>query len=309
VVKVTEIIPGKTVTLDDARAKIEGEVKQEQAKEKIYDVVQKYDDAHSGGASMAEAAKAAGQKVESGPPISSTGQTESGSRAQLPPKVLQTIFTLPAGGESDVIDLGQGEYWVVHIDKVLPTTPYTLDEKIGPTTVRDEVTKAYMTREMVTRLRAKADALTAEVKGGKSIEAAAAEVGGKVEQASNVLRTAAQQTAPNQPPAYSQDFLGAVFNAKVGDVVAGSQSGPPGVVIAKLTKIQEPPAPMLAAYAEAVRRSTTSALDQDLNNAARTAAVLKMKPTTDPKLARRALGIEADPTAPATPVIPGKPKG
>jgi peptidyl-prolyl cis-trans isomerase D len=301
VIKVADVTPAKTVTLPEVREKIENELKQDQAKEKIYEVVQKYDDAHSGGASMAEAAKAAGQTVVQLPPIASNGRSLDNGQAKLPPKILQTAFTLPAGGESDVIDLGQGEYWVVHVDKVFPPTLFALTDTYQGKPVREPIAKMYVDQQLESQLRTKAQAMAAELRAGKPIDAVAAEVKAKVVQASNVLRTAAQ-SSPAGPAAYSQDFLGAIFAAKPGAVVFGSVVGKPGFLVAKLLKVQEPSPEILAAYAERARRSSTGALSQDINNATRMAAVAKMKPTTDPKLARRALGVDADTDTP----VPGK---
>lgn len=302
VIKLGEITPAKPVTLNDVRAKIEGEVKQDLAKEKIYDVVQKYDDAHSGGAGIADAAKAAGQSVITLPPITQAGQALGGQRANLPPKVMQTAFTLPSGGESDVMDLGQGEYWVIHIDKIIPPTLFTLDEKVGAQTVREAITRQFVLDELTKRLRVKADALAAEVKQGKTIEAVAAEVGAKTTTASNVLASAGQAAQQGQPPAYSPELIGRLFQGKVGDVVA-AQDTKPGFIVAKLTKIQEAPAPVLAGIGEALRPSIGRALFNDIGAATRLAAQKKVKPTVDYRRARSALGLDPDaaPAGPATP--------
>ena len=40
-----------------------------------------------------------------------------------PPQILQTAYTLSKGGESDVIDAGQGQYFVVRVDDITPGRP------------------------------------------------------------------------------------------------------------------------------------------------------------------------------------------
>jgi len=299
VVKVVDITPAKVATLEDSRAKIETEVKQQDAKQKVYDIVQKYEDAHSGGAPLADAAKTAGAEVVSLPPILAAGGTLDGRRVNIPPKVLQQAFSLPQGGESDVIDMGQGEYWVVHVDQVIPPTLFTLDEQVGTQKVRDLVTKQIMTRELFKRLHAKADALLAEIKKGKTLEAAAAEVGAKLTQASDVTRAAAQPTAPGQPAPYSSDLLGHLFQAKPGDVIVAEDTKP-GLVIARLDKVVEPSPEVLAGVAEAAREQITRAMFNDLGEATTLAAQKKIKTTIDLKQARQALGV-ADDVGPAKP--------
>ncbi|MFX8278071.1 hypothetical protein ABTL45_19685, partial [Acinetobacter baumannii] len=85
---------------------------------------------------------------------------------------LQAAFVIPANTESEVIDLGQGESWVVHVDKLFPPAVVGLDEKVGATAVRDVVTRQFQMRALFTALRAKADALVAEINKGKPLEAA-----------------------------------------------------------------------------------------------------------------------------------------
>lgn len=298
VIKVLDVQPAKTVTLAEARPKIEEKIKGDLAKEKVYEAVQKYEDAHGGGSPMADAAKAANTPVIVVPAaIAKTGVTLAGQRANIPPKVLQTAFSLPQGGESDVLDLGQGEYWVVKVDKVIPSALFGLDETVQGTSIRDVVTRQFMLRELFKRLRAKADALTAEIAKGKSLDAVAAEVNAKVNEASHVTRAAARPAAANQPPAYSSDLLGRLFAAKVGEVVVGEDTRP-GLIIARLKAISEPPAPVLAVAAEGQRAQISRSLFEDMGVATRQAALKKIKPTVDYKRARQALGVDAD-TAPA----------
>ena len=243
---------------------------------------------------MADAAKAAGQVVTPIPePITSQGVALSGSRANLPPKVMQTAFTIPAATESEVIDLGQGEFWVVHVDKLLPPALVGLDEKVGPNAVRDIVTRQFQVRTLMTTLRSKADALVAKIGKGTSLEAAAAEVGAKVEQASNITQAAARPVAPGQPPANSQQLIGQLFTGKPGDVVI-AQDNRPALIVARIGKVQEAPAAELAGVAEAARLQATSALVNDLGQATRLAAERMIKPVIDYRKAQQALGLDPD---------------
>jgi len=295
VVKVVDVTAAKPASLDgDVRKKIETEIKENLAKKQVYDQVTKYQDAHSGGAQMADAAKAAGVEVQPLPaPIADKGATLDGRRANLPPKVLQAAFNLPQGGESEVIDLSHGEYWVVRVDKVIPPALYGLDDQVKEGKVRDLLTKQIMSQELYKRLQAKADGLVAEIKKGKSFEAAAAEVNAKPADAANVTRAAAQATTPGQPPAYIPEFLGRLFQAKPGEVIVGPDTKP-GLLISKLVRFEEPPPPLLAGYGEAQRELVTRSMFNDFGEATSLAAEHKIKPTIDQKQARRALGIVSD---------------
>jgi len=292
IVKLIKITPGHEATLEEVRPKIEGEVRKAAAEEKAYQLVQKYDDVHSGGADMAAAAKASGQVVATLPPIMARGVDLQGQPSNLPPKVLTAAFSLPSGGESDPIDLGQGEYYVVHVDKVLPPAPPTLEE------IRPKLTQFYILRETARRLQEKAQALSTAVSKGESMADAARSVGASVTEANGVLRNGAGQV-------YSADLIGKIFQAKPGDVVTGE-----GVrlsyAVAKLVRIDPSDPAKAAPLAVAQRNQVTRSLFEDLGQDTRTFARAVVKPKVDYARARKALGVDTPASGAVSAGAPGK---
>ncbi len=301
VVKVGSITPAHSVTLADVKPKVEAEVRKDAAQQKIYDQVQKYSDTQSSGSNMADAAKAVGQPVVTLPPIVAQGVTLEGQPAPIPLKVLQAAFGLAAGADTEVQDLGQGEYWVAHVDKVLAPALPGLDETLRGVPVRALVTKAVVARDLLTRMKAKAQALRDEIAKGKTMQAAAAEIGAVALVATDVERTAGQQVQGGPPPVYSADLLGRVFAAGSGEVVVGQ--GPQGLIIAKIDRIGEAAPQVLAMAGAPLRSASARDLFQDMAQATRTAARDRIKPHVDVRRARQALGLDADgpPAAPAKP--------
>ena len=286
VVKITKVTPGVAATLADSRAKIEDEIKKDQATEKVYQTVQKYDDARSGGANMAEAAKQAGVPVlPIMVPLTAQGTTLQGQNANIPPKLIQSAFSLPQSGESEVIDLGGGEYAAVRVDKVLPSALASLDE------VRNAATQMFVIAQMRTKLQAKADAITAALKKGQTMDQAAASVGAKAVTVTNLRRD-------NQGQTWSNDFMSKLFTAKPGEVVVGPDNRL-GLVVARLDKAYTAPTQELAVQAESQRDMFRELLFEDLSQAARSSARTTIKTKIDYAQARTAIGLEAD--APGAP--------
>jgi peptidyl-prolyl cis-trans isomerase D len=285
VVRLFSVTPGHQATLQDARAKIEAEVRKTAAEEKVYELVQKYDDAHSGGADMAGSAKAVGQAVVTTPPIAVQGVDLQRHSANLPPKVLQAAFSQPQGGESDPIDLGQGEYYVVRVDKVLPPALVTLDE------VRPMVTQSYMLRDASTKLQAKAEALAAAITKGQSLDDAAKSVGVAAAEATGVLRNGGGQ-------AYSADLVSRIFLAKPGEVVVGEDTKL-GFAVAKLEKVVPADPAALAPLILQQRDQVSKSLFDDIGQATRTAARAMVKPRINYAIARQALGVDPNQLPPS----------
>ncbi|MCW5761467.1 MAG: SurA N-terminal domain-containing protein, partial [Phenylobacterium sp.] len=129
VVKVATVTPGREVTLEEARPMLEAEIRKDMVAEKVYAQTQAYDDAHQGGASMADAAAKAGVTVQTIGPISAQGVDDQGRQLQgFPPKILETAFGLPPGGESEITDLGEGAYFAEKVDRIVPPHVRPLEE-------------------------------------------------------------------------------------------------------------------------------------------------------------------------------------
>ena len=279
VIRMLTVTPGHEATLDEVRPKIEAEVKKAAAGDKAYQMIQKYEDLHSGGSDMAAGAKTLGQAVLALPPVTAKGVDIKGQPLNLPPKVLDAAFGQAQGGETDPIDAGQSDYYIVHVDKVLPPALPTLDE------IRPKLTQYFILKDAAAKLQAKADALSAAIGKGQSMADAAKSVGVAVEPAKGVLRNAGGKT-------YSADLVGRLFLAKPGAVVVGEDTKL-GFVIAKLERIVPASPAALAPLMTAQRDQVSKNLFDDLGQETRAAARALVKPHVDYARARQALGVDA----------------
>jgi peptidyl-prolyl cis-trans isomerase D len=280
VVKVTKVTPGQTVTLDQVRPQIEAELRKDAAAEKVYALSQAYEEARGTGANLADAAKKAGVPVMTVGPVTQQGQGSQGQPLPgVTPKMLELAFTLPAGGESEIQEAGNGEYFAVRVERIIPSALPPLAE------VKPELTRVWMMTEMLKRLQTKADEYAARVRKGESLEAVAAAAGSKVARSAGIDRqNAAQNTA------LSRDALVKAFNAKPGEVFTanGVQFG---LVVAKLETVNAPSGPTLARITEDARPQVTMALFRDIGAAARKAARTEVGVKIFPAKARAALGL------------------
>jgi peptidyl-prolyl cis-trans isomerase D len=296
VVKVEKITPGKVAVLDEVRARIEGEVRHDAAVEKVYEQVKKYEDARTGGASLAEAAKVAGVTPIVVPvPITAQGMTLQSQQTNIPPPMLQSAFSLPQGGESDVQDAGQGEYFAIRVDKVNPSALATLAEAKAP------ASQIYMLDEMRKRMIAKGEELAGRIRKGEAVAAVARSVGAEATRGADVRRDGAGQ-------ALTQPVVTAIFEAKSGEtlVVPDDQLG---VVVAKVEGVVAGDPMELARGVETQRSTLRNNLFNDIGYAARNAARDAVKPKVDYARARAALSLEPLPATPApgTKVAPAAP--
>ena len=278
VVKVSKVTPGHVATLDEARPRIEQEVKTAVAQAAITKQVQKYEEVRSGGSNLVDAAKAAGAATTTLPPVTAQSTTLQRQKVGIPPKLLQAGFALQPGQDSDIVDLGQGEYAALRLEKVIAPSPPPLDE------IRPLLTRFMMQQDLLKRLQAKADGIAAAVSKGQTLQAAAAANQATVAHGDNVLRAAAGKT-------YSEGLLSHLFLAKPGDVVTGPDLKI-GVVIAKLQAVVPATAQSAAQATADQRQAATQGMVQDFAAAVRNGARDIIKPKVDYAKARQALGVD-----------------
>ena len=280
VVRVSSVTPGKAVTFEEARPAIEAELRKDAAAEKVYALTQAYDEAHQKGANLMEAAKKAGVEAVVLPPLTRDGRTPDGRQANgLNPKLMESAFGLPAGGESQIIEAGNGEYFAVRVDKIIPPAMPTLAE------IKPLLAQEWIRRELIKAMQAKADALAARVRKGEALDAVAASVGARVDRAAGVDRRSVQEN-----PLMSPDIAARAFAAKPGEVFVAS--GREGLVVGKLEAIHTGDAASRAALTEQIRPQMTSAIFGELGDSAQTAARQKLKVKVDYARSRAALGLE-----------------
>jgi peptidyl-prolyl cis-trans isomerase D len=293
VAKVEAVSPGRAVTLEEARPMLEAEIRKDQATEKVYAATQAYDDAHQKGATLAEAAQKAGAPVVTVGPVTQQGQDQNGQPIPgLNQRILEEAFAQPTGGESELSETGDGEYFAVKVERVIPAAVPPLDE------VRPLITRAYIQQEIARRLEAKTNELVARIKKGESLDAVAASAGFPVSRVAGLTRqTAAQhQEIP-------REVLGRAFAAKPGEVFSGPT--PNTFAVGQVSNVRMDPSPIAAQAAEGQRRQMTQEVFRELATAAQTAARTKLKVRADPAKARAAIGLEPE-EAPAGKTAPAK---
>jgi peptidyl-prolyl cis-trans isomerase D len=288
VIKVNDIKPALTVPFEQAKPDLEKQLKHDAAQKKVYDQVEAFEKAHEGGANMTEAAKTVGATVVASGEIAQNGATPKGQPpAGVSPKMLAKAFGMAQGEESDTEDEGNGEYYVVRVDKITPSALPKLDE------VREQATKGYMQRKLFEALKAKSDELAARVRKGESLEAVAGSIGAKVEHVAALEKSQAQQQAQT----IGMQVLQGVFGGAKGDVLVAPKNGD-SVAVVKIEDVQTGPVEQLAPLADQSRRQANGAIINDMVQNAQTQASKVLKPKIDAARAAQTLGISADQVEP-----------
>lgn len=294
VAKVTSVTAGAPATLESVRGALIEELRAEDLKGATYAKVEQYEKARQDGKNLADAAQAVGARLVQLPPFTAEGRLPDGQQMNAPRQIFESAYALSKGGESDIIDAGEGQYFAVRVDDIRPASLPTLDE------VRAPLAQQWTMRENARRLSAKAEELAQRVRGGEDIAKVAASVGAQL-----TNRTGVQQSRESQEQ-LGEGVLRGLFGQAKGQVFTGQTQA--GFVVGHVDAIHGAVPALAAPLVEQVRPRLTQELANALVEQSFNAAAARVKAKNDPVAAIAALGIEAPVAAPAAPVAPAPAK-
>ena len=159
--------------------------------------------------------------------------------------------------------------------------------------MREPLAAQWRQREISRRLAAKAEELAGRVRQGQDIAAVARSVNAPLTVRTGVVRDQATQEA------LGQGVLQGLFGQSKGQVF--SQPGQGGVLIGRVDDIHAANPAVAGPLAEQARPRITQEIVQAMVQTEMAAAAKRSKAKHDVGLARQALGLSAEPTAPAAP--------
>lgn len=292
VARVTSIQPGRAASLADVRDQVIAELRAEDARAAVYRRVEAYEKARQDGKTLEVAVREVGARIIQIPPIRQDGKLRNGQdiNPPLPPQLLQTMWTLGKGAESEVVDMGQGQYFVVRLDDIMPAA---LPPLAG---IRQPLAQQWTLRENARLLNARASALAARVRGGEDLAAVAASVGARLQTGTGLNRQSAEQNG--------QGVIAGTFSSGRGQSFS-QQNSADTFVIGRTDRITAAVPVLAAPVAEQFRQRMAGDHVNAVGQAAIAAAAARSKAEFDEALARTSLGLPAD--APAAAAAPGAP--
>ncbi|RZJ18734.1 MAG: rotamase [Brevundimonas sp.] len=293
VAKVASVSPGRPATLESAREALIQELRAEDVKGAVYEKVEQFEKAREQGKPLAAAAEEVGARIVQLPPFTADGRLPDGQQLNAPPQIFTTAYGLAKGGESEVVDAGQGQYFALRLDDVKPAALPTLDE------VRAPLAQQWTLRENAKRLAAKAEELAGRIRSGQDIGAVATSAGATVTTSNGVKRDRETQES------LGQGLLMGLFGQGRGQTFVQPQSQNT-YVVGRVEQIHAATPALAAPLAEQARGQLTQELGNALVERSVAAAATRSGARNNPELARQALGLTTPTPAPAAPTAPGK---
>lgn len=182
-VRPTRIFEEAVRPYEDVRDELRREIAENEADAVIGDVLDTYTDERAGGATLEEAATAQGLDIVTVDGIDASGRGSDGERIELPtPALADAAFENEPNVETDPLAIPGGGSVLFEVIGTEPARANTLDE------VRDRVTADLVADREANALGARAAELETELRGGRSLNEIAAELGLEVQREFAVRR-------------------------------------------------------------------------------------------------------------------------
>ncbi len=228
VVRVESITPRVEPNFEAMRAELRQAIAADEAADLLSDAVSAFEDARSGGATIAEAARQQRLRLITIPAVEAQGRAPNGEPVEAlagQEELLRTAFQTPEGEASDFIPSGNADV-IVAVDRVTPSTVRPLTE------VRAQLTEIWTARERARRMRELAEGVQEGVRGGQTFAVAAR---------ANRFNVLAPQSQPIDRRSASQalpsGLAGQIFAAAAGDVVSIVAPDGSAVLVAHVERI------------------------------------------------------------------------
>lgn len=207
-IRVNSITAASVEPLAKVRAELRDELIHREATRVLGDNIDIIDEAIASGDPLEDIAKRVGLPLVSIKKVSSSGALEAGGRPlTMPddPEFLQEVFASVKNFDSDLIEYGDGSFFVVRVDEIYPSAPQSFEA------VRDDVEKSWLAMERSNRLATLAASIIERGEAGEDFAKLGSEVG------RGVLQVPGGVGRNQTTDLLSQNLVGKLFVATEGD--------------------------------------------------------------------------------------------
>jgi peptidyl-prolyl cis-trans isomerase D len=190
VVRINRIEPGKAVSFEEVKDKLEKEMKAQQAPDLLIKLVTDFERVLGKAQSMKAAAEELGLKIKTYENVDARGQDPSGKQVVIGPaaaELVQAAFATRESAESELLETQRGEYFVVRTDRITPARIPALNE------VEAKVVEAWQGEERRKLADAKVKAAVEKADAGTDFATLAKELGLEARTTKAVTRFEADQ--------------------------------------------------------------------------------------------------------------------
>jgi peptidyl-prolyl cis-trans isomerase D len=231
VLVVTKILPAETKPFESVKEDIRKELSQSEMTDQLSNTANSIDDRLAGGEALEDVVKDMGmtlEKIESVHDDGSAGDKHDALKSYAKDRdyILKSVFEMNEGESAPVMELGDGRYAAIRLDKINERTFRPFAD------VKDELKKEWAGDQRTSLNRSRAQQAQQDAANGKKLEDLAAAYGVKLETFSELKRTG------KPPERIGAGGIQMLFAASEGDSVAAPAPG--GFLVGRVKSVTLP---------------------------------------------------------------------
>jgi peptidyl-prolyl cis-trans isomerase D len=231
VLVVTKILPAEVKPFESVKEDIRKELSQTQMVDQLSNTANSIDDRLAGGEALEDVARDMGmalEKIESVRDDGSTGDKHEALKSYAKDRdyILKSVFEMNEGESAPVMELGDGRYAAIRLDKINERTFRPFAD------VKDELKKEWAGDQKTSLNRSRAQQAQQDAANGKKLDDLAAAYGVKLETFSELKRTG------KPPEKIGAGGIQMLFAASEGDAVAAPVPG--GFLVGRVKSVTLP---------------------------------------------------------------------
>lgn len=253
VIKVYQIIPAQTKTLEQVKTQLTEKVRTDKIVDQLAELSNKVEDALGGGASIEEAARRFSLSISTFDAVDAKGLGLNGKAVDnLPkdPSFLNIAFHTDQGAESQMAENGQDGYFLIRVDGITAPAPKPLAQ------VKTEAVAAWSSAKRHLVAKEKAESVAQQFKGAPL--ASLKGVGIELKTTQAFTRDAGDSSGLPAP------VVGKIFESAQGDISTTELAD--GWVVARLAQIKPTEPADHPDQIQTVRHAVSQALAGDLSD-------------------------------------------
>ena len=228
ILRVTNIKPETTKTLEEVKGELRKDLALQAAAEEVMNVHDRFEELRASGVPLDEAARELKLTAVVVDAVDASGLNANGEEVKdIPsPELLREAFKSEIGAETLPLNLGHTGYVWFEVMDITPERDRSLDEVI------EKATADWTAEQQKAALSAKAESLKTELNNGASLADIAASMGLAVETKAGIKRN-------SDDPVLGRAAVAGAFSGPVGTVANAVNADGEGQVLLKVTEVNE----------------------------------------------------------------------
>jgi peptidyl-prolyl cis-trans isomerase D len=285
-VRVSSITEGNVTPFEVVVEDLREELILREAERSMNDHIESIDEDISSGIPLEDIAERIGLALLTAKGVTGEGEQRNGSKASdLPedPELLKEAFASVKNFDSDLIDFGQNEYFVVRVDEIYQSQPKEFSE------VRQQVESEWLTQTRQAKLLSLAQTMVTRANAGEDFNSLASEVG------RGVLKAPEPIARTQITDLFSQRLLFKLFDAGQGQYFFSNIDLGESLVVMRMDSVVG----VEGDYVEPIIAAIKEQLNQGLENDTEQLYFNALRQTYETKQNTQAIELATGQTAPA----------